>query len=243
MSLLIQSIIAFVLGPITASLGKRLPSLLPILDGFILISVTGLIVIEVIPHSMDDVGLWAIPLALIGLLVPTIIEKTQHKRARRAHDMAAYFGVAAILFHSMIDGVALSLETVTDASPGIATAVILHRLVEGMAIWWVIRPLHGRGVASLFILLGVVVHCLGYFGSQGLQTWFESFPTGGLLALLGGALLHVLVHSTSPKIADQSKVPMLSALGAVLATIFLVTSVTGSAHIDHQHSHDVTDCD
>lgn len=238
MSLLLQSVIAFVLGPITASLSKRMPSLLPILDGFILVSVTGLIVIEVIPHSMEDVGLWAIPLALIGLLVPTIIEKTQHNKARRAHDMATYFGVAAILFHSLIDGVALSLETATDTSPGIATAVILHRLVEGMAIWWVIRPLHGRGVASLFILFGVVVHCLGYLGSQGFLTWFESFPTGGLLALLGGALLHVLVHSTSPKIADQRKVPLLSAIGAGLAIIFLITSVTGSAHIDHQHSHD-----
>ena len=36
---------------------------------------------EVIPHSMEEVGLWAIPLALLGLLVPSMIEKRYHKMA------------------------------------------------------------------------------------------------------------------------------------------------------------------
>ena len=59
-----------ILGPVTASLGRRFPLFLPVLDGFVLLSVTGLILMEVIPHSMEEVGLWAIPLALLGLLFP-----------------------------------------------------------------------------------------------------------------------------------------------------------------------------
>ncbi|MAJ28155.1 hypothetical protein CBD41_01885 [bacterium TMED181] len=214
--------------------------MLPVLDGFVLISVTGLILFEVIPHSMEEVGLWAIPLALIGLLVPTLIEKNHHRMARRAHDWARIFGVAAILFHSTIDGLALSLGTFDESSQGIALAVILHRLVEGMAIWWIVRPHYGRRLALGLIFAGVIVHGLGFFGGQSLQGILQNYPTGGLLALLGGALLHVLIHSASPKIDNSSRVPVLSAIGAIFGIIFLITNVTESVHVgtEHTHAHD-----
>ena len=107
--LLLISTVAFILGPVTASLGRRFPLFLPVLDGFVLLSVTGLILMEVIPHSMEEVGLWAIPLALLGLLVPGMIEKRYHKLAHNAHHWATWFGVSAILIHSTMDGIALSL--------------------------------------------------------------------------------------------------------------------------------------
>ena len=186
---------------------------------------------------MEDVGLWAIPLAIIGLLVPTLIEKNHHRMARSAHDWATIFGVSSILIHSTLDGVALSLGTFDNSSQGIVLAVILHRLIEGMAIWWIVQPRYGSRIALGLILTGVVTHGLGFLASQSLEGILEVFPTGGLLALLGGALLHVLIHSASPKIDNSSRVPALSAVGAIFAVIFLATNLTGSAHSGPGHNH------
>ena len=118
LNLLLLSTVAFILGPATASLGRRFPLFLPVLDGFVLLSVTGLILMEVIPHSMEEVGLWAIPLALLGLLVPSMIEKRYHKMAHSAHHWATWFGVSAILIHSTLDGVALSLGSAGTQAEG-----------------------------------------------------------------------------------------------------------------------------
>ncbi|OUU24283.1 MAG: hypothetical protein CBC13_03845 [Planctomycetia bacterium TMED53] len=237
LQLLLISTVAFILGPAIASLGRRFPLFLPVLDGFVLLSVTGLILVEVIPQSMHEIGLWAIPLALIGLFVPRLIEKHYHKLADNAHSWATYFGVAAILIHSTLDGVALSLGDSAGNTEGIALAVILHRLVEGMGIWWIVRPQHGRGPALALITLGMLLHAFGYFGGQGFQGAVESIPTGGILALLGGSLLHVLIHSASPKIEEAGKTPALSAVGALLGMLFVTNHVTNSAYTGSGHSH------
>ncbi len=237
LNLLLLSTVAFILGPATASLGRRFPLFLPVLDGFVLLSVTGLILMEVIPHSMEEVGLWAIPLALLGLLVPSMIEKRYHKMAHSAHHWATWFGVSAILIHSTLDGVALSLGSAGTQAEGLALAVILHRLVEGMAIWWIVRPQYGIAPALTLIGLGTLIHAGGFIGGQEIQTALNNFPMGGLLAFLGGSLLHVLIHSSSPKIEESGKTPALSAIGALLGMLFLATHVTDSAHIGSGHDH------
>ena len=234
---LLISTVAFILGPVTASLGRRFPLFLPVLDGFVLLSVTGLILMEVIPHSMEEVGLWAIPLALLGLLVPGMIEKRYHKLAHNAHHWATWFGVSAILIHSTMDGIALSLGSIETLTGGLAVAVILHRLVEGMGIWWIVRPQYGKKAATLLIGAGTLIHALGFLGGQSIQEALDFLPMGALLALLGGSLLHVLIHSASPKIEDAGKTPALSAVGALLGMLFLATHVTGSAHIETDPTH------
>ncbi|MBT6968516.1 MAG: hypothetical protein HOA02_07015, partial [Planctomycetes bacterium] len=108
--MLIQSLVSFLLGPLVAILGGRVPSMLPVIDGFVLISLSGLVMLEVIPHAMEEIGLWALGLAMAGLLVPSFIEKSRFRIADQAHGMALIFGIVAILLHSMVDGLALAIS-------------------------------------------------------------------------------------------------------------------------------------
>jgi len=242
LTVLIQSIISFLLGPIVAILGGRVPRMLPVLDGFILVSISGLVVLEVIPHAMDrdhgGIGGWALLLALAGLLIPSIFEKSRTRVAHQAHRLALIFGVVAILLHSMVDGLALSISVANDETGSFGVAVILHRLLEGMALWWLLRKSHGKRMAVAAIFIGILFNVGGWFGGQQLQNMVSSFPTAALMALLGGALLHVVVHAPEQTSEEKQPVSRLSAAGAVIGLLFLYQFVIqGDVHVDSAGSH------
>ncbi len=246
MTVLIQSIVSFLLGPVVAILGGRLPRMLPVLDGFILVSISGLVLLEVIPHAMDrdhgGIGGWALLLALAGLLIPSIFEKSRTKVAHQAHHLALVFGVVAILLHSMVDGLALSISVSKDEADSFGIAVILHRLLEGMALWWLLRKSHGKRMAVAAILLGVLLNVGGWFGGQQLQNMVSSFPTAALMALLGGALLHVIIHTPDQKPVGVERAARLSATGALLGLLFLYRFVLqDSVHLDNHAMHSGVD--
>ena len=75
MTALTLSILALILGPVVAVAGNRFPRLLPLLDGFVVVSICGLVLLEVIPYALKEVGLSALLLAGAGLIVPSMFEK------------------------------------------------------------------------------------------------------------------------------------------------------------------------
>ncbi|MDE0961073.1 MAG: hypothetical protein OSB09_09855, partial [Planctomycetota bacterium] len=238
MTLLIQSLVSFLLGPLVAILGGRMPAMMPVIDGFMLISLSGLVMLEVIPHAMEEIGLWALGLALAGLLVPSFIEKSRFRVADQAHGMALIFGIVAILLHSMIDGLALSISVAAGDAEAFGSAVILHRLLEGMAVWWLLCPTYGKRVAMATIFVGVLLNAVGWFGGQQLETLVSSFPSSALMALLGGALLHVIIHAPEQKSVSIERAARLSATGAVLGLLFLYRFVLqDSVHVDNHALH------
>lgn len=242
MTMLIQSLVSFLLGPLVAILGGRLPSMLPIIDGFVLISLSGLVMLEVIPHAMEEIGLWALGLAMAGLLVPSFIEKSRFRIADQAHGMALIFGIVAILLHSMVDGLALAISVAEGNSEAFGSAVILHRLLEGMAAWWLLRPTYGKRLAMATIFAGVLLNLAGWFGGQQLQALVSSFPSSAVMALLGGALLHVIIHAPDQKPVGVERAARLSATGALLGLLFLYRFVLqDSVHLDNHAMHSGVD--
>ncbi len=238
MTMLIQSLVSFLLGPLVAILGGRVPSMLPVIDGFVLISLSGLVMLEVIPHAMEEIGMWALGLAMAGLLVPSFIEKSRFRVANQAHGMALIFGIVAILLHSMVDGLALSISVATENAEAFGSAVILHRLLEGMAVWWLVRPTHGKRIAMATLFAGVLLHLAGWFGGLQLQTLVSSFPSAAVMALFGGALLHVIIHAPDQKADRIERAAKLSATGAVLGLLFLYRFVLqDSIHLDNHTVH------
>ena len=238
MTMLIQSLVSFLLGPLVAILGGRLPSMLPVIDGFVLISLSGLVMLEVIPHAMEEIGLWALGLAMAGLLVPSFVEKSRFRIADQAHDMALIFGIVAILLHSMVDGLALAISVAEGNAEAFGSAVILHRLLEGMAVWWLLRPTHGKRLAMATIFAGVLLNLAGWFGGQQLQSLVSSFPSSAVMALLGGALLHVIIHAPDQKSVGVKRAARLSATGALLGLLFLYRFVLqDSVHLDNHAIH------
>ena len=55
------------------------------LDGFVMITIAGLVVVHIIPHAMESAGLWALVIALVGFFAPGIVEHSLARAARQAH--------------------------------------------------------------------------------------------------------------------------------------------------------------
>jgi hypothetical protein len=74
-------------------------------------------------------------------------------------------------------------------------AVVLHRVVEGLVVWWILRPSHGVKAAVAGVAAVILVTVLGFALGRELL----GGETGGgaveiYEALVAGSLLHVILH-------------------------------------------------
>ncbi len=191
---LILSLTLLLAGPLLLWLARSQRALLALLDGFTLFAVGGLVCLDIIPHATEQGGWLAIPLALAGLLVPTVFERLRSRGAARAHAFALLLGMVGVGAHALVDGMALA----GGGESSLALAVILHRLPVGIAAWWLIRPVYGRR-AGWGVLVGIAVAtALGFFAGESLQERAGSQALGLFAALVAGSLLHVLLHVHGP---------------------------------------------
>ncbi|MSP90821.1 MAG: hypothetical protein EXR79_03300 [Myxococcales bacterium] len=198
--LLALSIGVLALGPLSHVLAGRAGRALQALDGFVLVSVGGLVLADVLPHALGHGGWLVLPIAVLGLVGPAILERALHRAAARVHTAALVLGLMGLVLHAGIDGLALAGSGDGGLRPQLATAVVLHRLPEGLTIWWLLRPVHGRKVALGALGLVAAATAVGTLsGMQGLahggaaELWLVA-----LEALVGGSLLHVVLHRPHP---------------------------------------------
>ena len=205
MTLLILSIITLVVAPTVAAMVPRESPTFRAIDGYILITVGGLALLELLPNAVNSLGWIALLAALFGLMIPTYLESRIH--ARTAHRGVIAFVLLGLALHAAMDGAALGISEVQhgDGHHGgghtlelMSLGVILHRIPLGLLLWWVVRPLYGiRGVG---VVIGLVCGAtiVGYVSGD---TIFDGLPPEGLalfVAVVAGALLHVLLHSFHP---------------------------------------------
>ena len=77
---LILSIAALLLGPIIYAFGRRNSAMRQILDGFIFITIAGIICVDIIPEALTVGGTLAVIFLVLGLAFPVIIERTPYGR-------------------------------------------------------------------------------------------------------------------------------------------------------------------
>jgi uncharacterized membrane protein YraQ (UPF0718 family) len=194
MTLLALSLIALALGPVVLRFARGSDVALRVLDGFIYIAIGGLVLFHVLPPLVERVGLWAFVAAGVGMLGPTIIERRIQASARSAHTLALLFACLALAIHGFLDGIALVGGTEHADLSNMGLAVVLHRLPVGLTVWWLVAPSWGKRAAA-GSLAGIAVATLAGWavGAQAIQTL--DLPVMSLCyALVGGSLLHVLLH-------------------------------------------------
>ena len=158
---LLLSIAALLLGPAIYALGRRNPTARQILDGFIFITIAGLICVNIIPESLATGSSFAILFLLLGIAFPIVIERGFSGALHEAHVLVLIIAALGLAIHAIVDGIALLPMQGSD----LAHAVILHRLPIGMAIWWSLRPNLGLPVAvatfAVIILASTLAYTLG----------------------------------------------------------------------------------
>lgn len=191
MLLLILSLAALALGPLLYVLGTKRDGVREGLDGFVFVSIAGLVIFHVIPEVMEVAGMWALGFAALGLFGPLVFERYVKKLAREAHALALVLGMLGTVLHGLIDGMALSSSTGFGA---LGLAVLVHRLPVGLAVWWLLKPQKGlKAALTVLISIGVAT-IVGYSLAEGSVDRVHGFGAMCFQALVAGSLLHVVFH-------------------------------------------------
>ncbi len=239
MNLLLLSVtlLALFCGPLLYVAARRRLGLLSFLDGFVLVTISGLVLLEVLPETLESGGLWALLFLALGALGPTLLENQLH-HARRAHLGTLLFSIGGLIMHSVGDGTALAPQ------PGggeihlaLALAIAVHSIPVGLAVWWLLYPVFGFALPALAIGGMAGGTLLGYAFSDALGGWLGATVWAWLQALVAGSILHVIFgrpHLDDFSSERRSK-PPFEGLGNLLAVAALVLLETlhPAAHTDH----------
>jgi uncharacterized membrane protein YraQ (UPF0718 family) len=225
---LLLSFLALGLGPLFVVLARRHAWSTILVDSFCVVTISGFALLHLLPECVERAGWQAVLLAMVGFLAPMLAERGLRRdsaRLRRFVLLLALLGMAA---HDTLDGVFLH-----GAHPGApaegqlhahdaevtAWAVILHRIPEGVGIWWIVPRTLGRAAAGLVMSVTVAATLLGYLLGHQLEDSTSALSM--LQALLAGSLLHVVFHAHIPAPRDRQRLHLASVAGAVTAAAVL----------------------
>ena len=189
MFLLYASLAAPVVGAGLYGWLHGLPRTARVFDACMYVVVPLLVIWQVVEHTWSDYGLLALGVMVLGLALPLVLERISHSLARHTDNLALVVGLSGLLLHIFLEGAALSLD-----GAGFKVAIVAHRLLVGLMIWWLLRPRFGFWVALGGLAATMVVTLAGFAVGT---SWFDT-GTGAQLyvAFVGGSLLHVVFHQT-----------------------------------------------
>ena len=228
--MLALSILALLAGPLLFRLFQGSRESSAALDGFVRISLAGLLLVHVLPQSLGLFGWPAAGIFLAGAVLPMLAHGLFRAQGPRTLNLEVSLGLAGLALHTFLDGVALHPIEGSPEGDSLAFAVVLHRLPVGLAVWWLVRP-RVKAAVAVFALI-VLSTLLGEsFGGSFLEEstrWMSAFQ-----AFMAGALLHVVVgHSFQlSRTLTRKSEKIASGLGGLLAIgLLLVAShESGSA--------------
>lgn len=220
-TLLVLSLIALLVGPILFYFANFNDAFLQGLDGFVLVAICGLVLLHILPHTVEDVGWIALPVIFAGLLIPTFVERMKGRFAAPTHTFTLVLALLGIILHAFTDGMALTGTPTHHGFNGgaLPAAIILHRIPDGLTLWWLVRPLYGRWSAARTLILMAAATTVGFFFGQVAFSRISERGLGFFEAIVGGSLLHVIFHHEHPmrKLPSGSGWKWASGLGALLA--------------------------
>lgn len=162
-------------------------------DGVVYVGVPALVIWHVLPGVLEGHGHWEAVAAVAGLGAVTLVERLFGSWATRADDAATVAGVSGFALHGLLEGAAFSAG---EGGAGLAfgAAVGLHKAMDGLAIWWVVRPRHGVKAASLGVGVLMASTGAGYLLGASVDPLGQGSGAELYQAFVAGTLLHVVFH-------------------------------------------------
>jgi hypothetical protein len=238
---LIASCIALLFGPLFYRYFSSGSGLQKGLDGFIFVSLGGLVLIHILPELLEHGGLLTVIFVILGLWGPTASERIFHRYSDITHNVTLTLGIAGLLLHTITDGGAMVLAQQEGNSILLALGVVMHRLPVGFAVWWLLKP--HLGTRWTCAVLGAIMFFtgVGYFAGEQLLTQLSLDNTVYLQAFVTGSILHVVLHQphgnqtqdTQGRFEYQAGIGSLLGLG--LLAVLLLMDTSGQGHNHHEH--------
>lgn len=234
---LLASLVALLVGPFVFE-RTRGPWSLAGLDAFALVAVGGLVSAHILPECFALGGWMALPVLLLGLLGPGLLCGSRLLAGSTGSRITLPLALLGIALHALLDGVALRAGS-SNALDALALAVVLHRVSDGLGIWWLARPAYGKRVAALLLGTLAVFSVIGFQFAQPIaqgasHSWFAL-----LQALIAGSLLHVILRHppSAPRASagSPSSTALASGLGGLLGLALVLALEAFVAGDEHAH--------
>jgi hypothetical protein len=247
---LILSVLVLIAAPLLARLVKRAPGLKSGLDGFVLITVVGLITLTLLPEALNHGGAIGLLVAVVGFTLPWLAEFLFHRSEEMTHRVLMLIAALALVVHAASDGAILAFASGTDEGPFLAAGIVLHRIGVAVAVWWLLRPiLTTWGGIAVLAALGVMT-VVGYLMVYLAGEWYNMPLVGYWQAFAAGSLFHIVMHPLD----DHNTAPAKGTanahrIGTAFGVVFLAALI--SAHylqhgpgpieslVSHGNHHDV----
>lgn len=214
---LAATLATLVAGPLVVAGAARDARMREAVDGFIFVSIAGLVAVDIVPHLLEGLGWWALLLVALGLWGPSWLENHFRAAAHSTHVAVVLVAAGGLVAHTVADGAVLSDVD----QPGLVLAVLLHRFPVAMTVWWLLRPAWGVvGASSMLALMGV-----GTIAGYGAGTHFLSDGVALMVleAVVAGSILHVVFNRLhlDPSLPQRPSSPHAEGVGNVLGLGFL----------------------
>ncbi len=192
----------------------------PLLGGirtFALVSAVVVVLVQLLPDALTELGLWALAITAGAAVLPSVLGRLMGGEAHghghghghahghgsgSGHQIGLEVGYAGLLFHQVGDGA--SIATFTSAAHAghshydVVLAIASHTVPVTALV--VLAYANNRGVrAGLYRAAGLAIATsVGVFAIQILPTEILESAHPYISAVVGGLLLHVVAHDWSP---------------------------------------------
>lgn len=194
MAYLIVALAAPALGPALYRLLHERPRAARVLDGVMYYVVPMLVAWQILPDAWERRSVLPLVAVGAGVMLPAWIERASHALRHRTDAAALVVGISGLLLHSLAEGAALTPLEASTPSAAFAAAITLHRVAEGLVVWWLVRPRYGVGAATGGIALLLLATLAGLGLGLELLAGVEGTAVGLYQALVAGSLVHVVFH-------------------------------------------------
>src|SRR4051812_22000565 len=113
---LLISIFTLVLSPLLYFAAIQYKKVWVVVERILALSIGAVVVLHLIPESVIMSGWSAIPLAFLGLFLPSVLERFWQRKAESIHFVALAIGVLGLGLHGIMDGAALALAALEKKS-------------------------------------------------------------------------------------------------------------------------------
>ncbi|MEI6805255.1 MAG: hypothetical protein WCK49_01965 [Myxococcaceae bacterium] len=190
MFLLLLSFFALWSGPCFLMWMKLSQKTLRMVDVTVISLILLLIVLHVIPESIEHSGWWAVAAVTLGALWPVIYKIASHSDNCHLQRSLLSLASVGVITHTLLDGVAIADNAY------LGFAVVLHRLPEGLGIWRLAESAFSKHWGYLALSVMMLSTGIGFFfGSQWLSYASDAW-VGLFEGLMAGVLLHVVFHKS-----------------------------------------------
>lgn len=196
---LVLGSLTLLLGPFLYVLGDRYRASREALDGFVLITLAGIVCLHIVPDAWRVAGPASVVFLLLGLGFPMALEAVFSRVVERAHLVVLLLAALGIGVHAVLDGIALLPDPrgAGTLENELALGVILHRIPVGMAIWWALRPRFGTGAAVAAFVVLLLVTGIGYAAGERMLAASAAVSVAFFQSFVAGSLVHVTLFGVS----------------------------------------------